>query len=288
MIERRRTVVEFLGWVLQVLDTRMPTPKMYGPFHLTFFILSIAFGVFLWRMKRIVDERFVRRLLLITSVIVMLLEILKQINFTFTYDGGYIKSDYQWYAFPYQFCSTPMYAGLLCAFLKRGRLHDALCSYLATFAVFAGLAVMFYPPQVYTPVILINVQTMVCHGLMISIGIFLLASGYVKLRHRSILGAVAVFAVMVGIAVVANELVYYSGIVGDEVFNMFYISRHYPPSLPVYSSVQAVVPYPWCMIIYVAVFSLAAYFILLLAMLIRTIYRKLTARVREREPLLTR
>lgn len=285
--ERRRTVLELLGWMLRVLDTRMTTPKMYGPFHLAFFALSIAFGIFLYRIKKKPDERFVRKLLLVTSVIVVLFEVIKQINYTFSYDGATITADYQWYAFPYQFCSTPMYVGLLCAFVK-GRMHDAMCSYLATFSVFAGFVVMLYPPQVYIDVIAINVQTMVCHGLMISIGIYLLASGYVKLQHRTILGAIAVFGVLVGIAVAANELVYYSGIVGDETFNMFYISRHYPPSLPVYSSVQAVVAYPWCMIIYILVFSLAAYVVLLLSMLIRRVYIRLSSPERKRELVLNK
>lgn len=266
--------LELLGFLLKILDTRMKVPVMYGPFHLTFFALSVSFGVYLYKKHKNPDDCYVNKLLFVSAVIVIVLEILKQINFTFTYDGNKINADYQWYAFPFQFCSTPMYVSLIACFLKKGNTYRGLCSYLATFSVFAGFVVMLYPPQVYIDVAFINVQTMVCHGLMISVGIYLLSSGYVKLEHKTMIGACSVFAVLVGVAAIMNELVYYSGILGDESFNMFFISPHFPPSLPVYSTVQALVPFPWCMVIYILVFSLAAYLILLLAMAVRYILRK--------------
>lgn len=55
---------------------------------------------------------------------------------------------------------------------------------------------------------------------------------------------------------------------------MFFVSRHCDPSLPVYSLVQQVVPYPWSLIIYIVMFSLAAYVMLLIAMLVKHIAGK--------------
>ena len=46
---------------------------------------------------------------------------------------------------------------------------------------------------------------------------------------------------------------------------MFFVSRHCDPSLPVYSIVQEIVPYPWSLIIYILGFTAAAYLITLLA-----------------------
>lgn len=264
--------MKLLVWLLKLLDTRMTTPVMYGPFHLAFFALSIALAVLLYKKHKTPDQRFIGRLLLITSLVVIFFEVLKQINFTFSYDGNTIKADYQWYAFPFQFCSTPMYAGLVAAILKKGKVHDAICAYLATYAVFGGLVVMLYPPQVFINVIAINLQTMICHGAMITVGVYLLSVRYVALRHKTILSATAVFCVFLLIAIASNELVHISGIAGDETFNMFYISPHAAPSLPVYSIVQEMVPYPYCLFIYVFIFALAAYVILLCAMLFRRIW----------------
>lgn len=261
--------MEALGTLLEILDADMQTPQMYGWFHLTFFALSIIAGILLCRYRKSADEGFVRKVLIISAVIVLLLEVYKQINYTFSYDGTVINTDYQWYAFPFQFCSTPMYVSLLAGLVRNKRIHGALCGYLATFALFAGLCVMVYPPQVFISTIGINVQSMICHGTMISVAIWLLGSGYVKAEHKTILKAIPVFLVCVAMAMTMNEIAHFSGLLEAETFNMFFISPHCEPSLPVYSLVQAVVPYPWCLIIYVACFSAASYIMLLAAMLIK-------------------
>lgn len=264
----------FWGNLLEVLDAQMETPGMYGWFHLLFFVGSIGAGILLCIKYKHADEGFVRKLLLVVFGLSLVLEVYKQINYTFSYDALTISADYQWYAFPFQFCSTPMYVGLLAGALRKGKVHDALCAYLATYALFAGLCVMIYPAQVFIGTIGINIQTMVCHGSMITVGIYLLYTRYVKLEHRTVLKAIPVFACLVAMAMVMNEIAYASGLLERETFNMFFISPYCEGSLPVYSLVQAVVPYPWCLVIYIVIFTLAAYIMLLIAMLIK----KLTAK----------
>jgi hypothetical protein len=100
---------------------------------------------------------------------------------------------------------------------------------------------------------------------MIVIGCYLLYSGKVKIHIRSLWKAVPVFGIAVGIAVILNEIAYYSGLLETDSFNMFYISPYCDPHLPVYSLVQQVVPFPWCLIIYIVAFTLAAGVILCLA-----------------------
>ena len=266
--------MEFWSNVLRILDARMEEPTMFGWFHLLFIFLTAVAAIVFIKMNKNGEERFTRRLLIISSVIVLVLELYKQINYSFSYDNNIITFDYQWYAFPFQFCSTPMYVGLLAGIIKNKRIHEALTAYLGTFAVFAGICTMAYPPQMFITTIGINIQTMVCHGLMISTGVYLLATNYVKKEHKTILKAIPVFAACILLAIVMNEIANASGLLEREDFNMFYISPHQEPSLPVYSIVQQYVPYPWCLIIYIAAFSLASYLMLLLAMLISKISKK--------------
>lgn len=254
--------------LLELFDSQMERPPSYGWFHLLFWGLTILFAVLLCVFHKKENPDRVRKVVLFVAITVIILEIYKQINYSFSYENG-ISFDYQWYAFPWQFCSTPMYVGLLAGIIKKGKLHDALCAYLATYAMFAGLCVMIYPNDIYTETIGINIQTSVCHGTMISIAIYLLYSGHVKLHHKTMLKAMSVFACAMGIAMLLNELTHRCGL--EETFNMFYISPYFDGTLPVYSNVQAVVPFPFCTIIYFAAFSLAAYLILLTAMGIRKI-----------------
>ena len=137
--------MQTLGKILLFFDVKMEVPPMYGWFHILFLILPIVIAIILCKLRKHPDERFMRRLMLIVSVMVLIFEIYKQINYTFKYDGYVINSDYPWYIFPFQFCSTPLYIGFLVAFTKKGKLHDAFCAYLATFAPFAGLCVLLYP-----------------------------------------------------------------------------------------------------------------------------------------------
>ena len=265
--------MELLGKLLEILDTDMTTPAMYGWFHLLFFALSVAAGVLLCKFKK-PSDKFVNGLILFTAISSIVLEVYKQVNFTFSYDGQTITADYQWYAFPFQFCSTPMYVGLLAGILRKGKIRDALCTYLATYALFGGLVVMIYPAQVFISTIGINIQTMICHGSMLTVGIYLLGSQYIKLEHKTVLKAIPVFIGLVALATVMNEIAYVTGLLESETFNMFFISRHCEGTLPVYSIVQGIVPYPWCMIIYVLIFTLAAYVMLLIPMAVKKLIKK--------------
>lgn len=255
--------------VLEWMDTKMTTPALYGGFHLFWLLLVVVATLLLCLRGQKAIHRQNCNVLLTVAITAIVLEIYKQINYTFDYADGVITASYQWYAFPWQFCSTPMYIGLLAGIFRKGKLHDCLCAYLATYAVFAGLCVMAYPGDVFTSTVGINFQTMFCHGSMIVVGIYLLVSGHVKAEHKTIFKALPVFAVTVGIAMILNEVAYRTGLTQEHYFNMFYISPYCDPHLPVYSLVQQVVPYPISLVIYIAGFTAAAYIMLLGGMGIR-------------------
>ena len=258
--------MSFQAWALELLDLEMERPQIYGWFHILWLVITVVSTVLLCRWGKKASHRQVCNIVLAVAVIVAVLEIYKQVNYTFSVmEDGSIRADYQWYAFPFQFCSTPMYVGLLAGVIRKGKVHQALCAFLSSYAIFAGVCVMLYPADVFIQTIGINIQTMICHGSMITVGVYLLYSGHVKAEHKTILKAVPVFATGVALAAVMNEIAYASGLLESETFNMFFISPHCDPSLPVYSLVQQHVPYPWCLIIYILAFSLAAYIILLLA-----------------------
>lgn len=271
----------FWNDLLRILNTQMTVPTSFGWFHILFFAASIAIGIVLCIVCKD-RERYARPILLITAVTVIVLEVYKLINFGYgtSYETE-LTYDFPWYAFPWQFCSTPMYVGLL-AGLTRGKVHRSLCAYLATFAVFAGLCVMIYPGDVFIGTVGINIQTMICHGSMLTIGIYLLGTGYVPRTHKTILHALPVFCATALVAIVLNEIAYRTGLLETDGFNMFYFSPHQEPHLPVFSDVQRAIgaDNPLCMLIYIAAFTLAAYLILLIAMgLGRLLTRKEKAEV---------
>lgn len=268
--------MSFIENMIRIFDTTAETPTLYGTYHLICLALTVLATVAACLLGKKASSKQVRGIVLGVAIVVLLLEAYKQLCYTFDVTDQGIIADFQWYAFPWQFCSTPMYVGLLAGLTKKGKLHDFACAYLATYAIFAGLCVMIYPGDVFIEIIGVNFQTMVCHGTMIPVGALLFASGHVKLEHKTILKALPVFVCALLVAMTANEIAHATGLLETDNFNMFYISPYCDPSLPVYSLVQQVVPYPLSLIIYVAGFSLAAYVILLIAMGIQKLACKLS------------
>ena len=271
--------MDFLKSILLFLQTPMEVPTPYGWFHITWLVITVVAAVLLCVFHKKDKPERVRLIVLFTALVVIALEIYKQIVWNFSVTDEGIAFSYNWQIFPFQFCSTPMYAGLIAGLTKKGWIHDAFCTYLATYSIFAGLCVMLTVGDVFMYMAGINVQTMVCHGSMIAIGIYLLYSGHIKLEHKTIFKAMAVFASCLTIAVVMNEIAYYTGLLEKSVFNMFFVSPYQPGTLPVYSDIiQPNVPYPWCLIIYIAAFSLAAYLILLAAIGIKALAKRIKNR----------
>ena len=247
----------FWNKLWELLEFRAEVPAVGGWLHLAFWVASIAAGVLLCRWLKD-GKKYAPRVVSLIAVLVVLLEVYKLVHFSLIRGDGAFS--FSWYHFPFQFCSTPMYVGLLVVVFPKGPVRDSLYAYLATFAVFAGLCVMLYPAQVFSPYVLINVQTMVCHGTMLTVGIYLYGSGCVKAEFKTVLKALPIFIVAVVIAIALNEWAHVKGLTENYYFNMFYFSPHGKPYLVLYSNVQKAlgVSNPLNIVIYVLGFTGAA------------------------------
>lgn len=246
--------------ILHFFRTVMVTPKPFGAWHLTSIFLVVAtIALLVWRFRR-ADEKTVRIILLCAWVLMVLGEVYKQITFTYNFapDGTVIK-DYMWHVFPYQFCSTPLYVLPFAALLPNGRVRDAFLVFLCTFSLFGGFAVYCLPGDVFVSLVGVNIQTMLHHGLQIVVGVYLAVRYRDKLCLRRFLGALAVFACLVVIAVGLNIGMHHYLVAtaqNTEAFNMFYLSPYYECYMPVLSIIRPLVPYGVFLPIYVLGFAL--------------------------------
>ncbi len=246
--------------ILIALQAEMPTPTNYGWYHLLMFALTVALTVFLCVRMRDADDKTVRRVLLAAWCTMVVLEIYKQLVFAIEPGTTDAVWDYAWYAFPYQFCSTPIYVLPFAIFLENGRARNACLAFLSTFSLFGGLAVMFYPNDVFTATIGVNIQTMVHHGLQVALGIWLAVRNRRHLTRDYFLGGVSVFALMSVIAIVLNVGVYHGlrAVGAEDTFNMFFISPYFECTLPILSSIDHLIPYPVFLLLYLFGFVLVA------------------------------
>ena len=255
--------------LVTLLRFQMETPTPFGLFHIAFMLLTVAVTAFLIWKYRDAEEKTVRRILLVTWALLAVLEIYKQVVFSYNEDiyvPGHMVWRYSWYAFPFQLCSSPLYVLPFAALLKKGHAKDAVIGFLATFSVFGGLSVMFYPNDVFITLCGVNFQTMIHHGSQIAIGIFLAVWNRDRWDFKCFAKGIIPFAILSAIAVVLNEIVHgylVRGGLVNEQFNMFYISRHYDCTLPVLSSFDHLLPYPVFLLVYLLGFVLVAALIFL-------------------------
>ncbi len=249
---------EFLHW----LEGTMATPTWFGWYHIMWLVIMVAVCVLVYIFRNKISKKTVNIILLTTGIVLVIFEIYKQVIYSFDYHGVDQSAtwSYRWWAFPFQFCSTPMYLMILAGVLRKGKVYDCLTGYLATYALFAGLAVMVYPGGVFTSEIGINIQTMFWHSSMFMIGFLLLATRTVELKFKTVLKATIVFAIMVTLALVMDILWHFYGTEGT--FNMFYISPYYPCTLPLLEIIYANTPYVVFLLIYIIGFMLVASFMM--------------------------
>ena len=253
------------------LQSDMETPTRFGWFHIGWLILTFVFIIFLAiRVKKYSDKQL--KLVIGTyGIIAFIFELLKQISWAFTYDAAtkVVTWNYEWYAAPFQLCTTPIYVCLICLFLKKCKLRDSLLSFIAYVTILGSISTMILPDSCFVSDILVNIHTMWLHMGSFVVSVYLLMSGAVKISLDSWKKAVSVFILLVGFALGLNIGIYNSGILNGETFNMFYISPYFISILPVFNIIQENVPYVLFLSSYVIALSLGSLVIYLLSRLIK-------------------
>ena len=255
--------MEILRGFLSILSAKMEEPTSYGWFHLMFIALMIGITVFLCIKFKNSSDRTFRIIVAVCWTIMFVLEAYKQFEYSYSLSTPTITWDYQWYAFPYQLCSTPLYVLPIIFISKDSKWRDALVAYIATFSMFGGLATFIYPEQVFISTIGINIQTMVHHGLQIVLGIFFIVWARKRINRWFFIKAVPVFAVLVTAAIIMNHGFMSLGI--DETFNMFYISPYFDCTLPILSMIYPKVNYLIFVALYIFGFTFIAFLIFIIA-----------------------
>ena len=246
-----------------LIAAKTETPPIYGWFHLLMFALVIIATVVMIVKYKDCDDKTFRRIMLISWIINVVMEIYVGMMFSFTSDGVTATWSYAWFMFPFQFCSSPIYILPFIAFLRDGKVRDGCIAFTAGFSLFAGAAVMFYPGDVFMFILGINIQTMIHHGMQVILGIFCAVHERKKLSFKHNLYSVPVFSTLVAIALVLNVVVHniLVSFGKSDIFNLFYISPYHPCTLPVMSLVREALPYPVFLLIYIIGFTVIAYIV---------------------------
>ena len=106
------------------------------------------------------------------------------------------------------------------------------------------------------------------------VSVYLLFSKEIKITKENFIKAFFVFIGLITIAEIINIVIYQSGILNGETFNMFYISPYFISSLPVFDIIQENVPYILYLLIYIVALSLGAGIIYVISLGINKLFSK--------------
>lgn len=247
--------MNFFEKIIYGLSGTMPEPTVYGWFHFMFVAIVIIATVILCVFCRNCSVKTFKIITLIVWIIMLVFEIYKQLLYSFNYENGKVKWEYEWKQFPFQLCSTPLYVLPFIIFSRRdGHVRDACVAFITTFSLFGGLVTFIYPSTVFIDTIGINIQTMTHHGLQIVLGIFFVVYYRKRLNIKFFLKGTIVFGITFVIALVLNFIVH---AVTPDSFSMFYISPYFPCDIPLLSIIYDKTPYVVFLLIYIVGFMLA-------------------------------
>ena len=172
-----------------------------------------------------------------------------------------VSWDFEWYAFPFQLCTTPIYISLISLWLKKGVVRDSLLAYMSYITIIGSITTMIMPDSCFVSDILVNIHTMWLHLGSFVVSVYLLLNKEVKIDFCRLKQAIIVFLIFVFIALSMNITIYNLGVLNGETFNMFYISPYFVSSLPVFDIIQKSVPYIMFLFIYILAIILASFIV---------------------------
>ena len=255
----------------------MKQPPLYGLFHIGFLLLMILTSILLVYHFRNSSEKVMKRIVLISWIILVVFEIAKQ--FIFSYRGDHLS--YTWGDFPYQFCETPFYVMPLLLLTKNQKLKSAFISFLSTYALFAGLAIMIYPVTVLTTNVIISLRAFIQHGIQVVIGVYLYSWNRKNTTIEGFRYGVAVFTISVIIAIAINEIL--GAMILKKNMDMFFLSKNPNLGTLITKDIKPLFPWPLYVIGYVIGFTAIAFVVYYIETRVYSLWLKKHSSLEEKE-----
>ncbi len=216
----------------------MTPPAPWSPFHIILSLLGLAWSMCLTRLlcRKYSSGDFqgsgtgadrAAFILWTCGLILAASELYKQLFLYQVVNNG----RYDWWYFPFQLCSTPMYLCLVYPLLPQGRPRKAAAVYLQSFGFLGGVMALLEPSGLMHPYWTLTLHGLLWHVMLIFIGLFVTASGLADRNLRSFLWTLPLFWVFCLTATAVNIL---TGGLAD----MFYISPYYPVTQAVFHEIS--------------------------------------------------
>ena len=251
---------------LDMTAWRMETPQLFGGFHLCALVVTAAAAVcaaavFAHRIRSKAAGRIsLVRILVACGCVLAVLEVYKQLFLYYVVNG----EAYDWWFFPFQLCSVPMYLCILLP-LAGKKLRRTFFTFMSGYTFISAAAALIYPEDYLRSYISLTVHGFLWHGILLFISLLIIFSGAADSRGRGIIRAAGLFAVLCAAAVLINiaaeplmqaAVQNGAGLPHDHAA-MFYLNPYHLSPQPLVSSVQKTAGIPAGLVLYSRVIAAA-------------------------------
>lgn len=227
--------VDFLDKAIESTAWEMTPPPAYGAFHLSFTFIGIALCVLAAYKLRGLSERGHKTVLFCAGTFLILTEIYKQLFYYFYMSNPEGANRYDWWIFPFQLCSVPMYLCIIAVFLKPGAVQNGIYGFMTTYNLLGGLMAFIEPSGITHGYWTLTLHAYLWHMTLIFIGIYLIFSGRCAKTKKDFLHAAVTFVALCAVAFSIN-LIFWDASGGD--INMFFVGPRVS-SLAVFKDIAA-------------------------------------------------
>ena len=214
--------MDLLEKLIEATAWGMDKPRAYGPFHLIFTFAGIGLCILLAYLLRNTGKKGNRAVLLTVGIFLAVTEVYKQL-FYYYHIGNH---HYEWWIFPFQLCSVPMYFCLIAPFLKEGKVQSAMYHFMTTFNLLGGLMAFIEPSGIVHEYWTLTLHAFLWHMMLIFVGFYLIASGRGAKTMKDYRSSVAVFLCLAALAFVINLIFW---IPSEGSIKMFYVGPAISP-----------------------------------------------------------
>lgn len=214
-------MLSFIKTLLQASAWPIQAPEPYSAFHILLCAAGIPLAVFLAR-RLAHTSTHPCGVLFICGLVLAVSELYKQ-GFLYFVAG---QGRYNWWYFPFQLCSVPMYLCLILPLFKHMphcRMEKCICTFMQDFALLGGVMALAEPSGLMHPYLLLTLHGFLWHFMLIFIGLYCAMTGLGGRTPGDFVSMLPLFLACVCIATFINVASHPYGNA-----DMFYISPYYP------------------------------------------------------------
>lgn len=194
LMEVLKDFLSFTAWQMEV-------PPTYGVFHISFVLIGFFVSFLLAFLLRKLSDRANKILIFSIGAFLLVAEVYKQLMYKLIICPDDL---YHWGAFPFHFCSIPLYLCLIIPFLKKGRLQQTMYDFLMTYNLLSGFITFFEPSGLLHRYVTMTAHSLIWHMLLVFLGAYVAFSRRGKTEKSNFKYATVMWLVLCVMAFAVN------------------------------------------------------------------------------------